>query len=257
MVPGFQKNSNLNSGYGFMLSGLISCAAYVVLIKYWAGAFHGKTKVPCICTLSDFIFQTALRHKSETLLFKCIIQISGQDRWHFCALTGKCAVGRPMGGCRGPPQRLLTARVDAKAEESWARRDAHLLGPRVISAALLAPTAAGSAAWGRFGVRAPQDGGVCSSVVQEHLPRFPLLLCKQDSVPADRHAPSPSSRRSSQRKPGRSSLAAAQESFASCFALPAEPFGLFLGTDAFCQPYLPFPATAHLSRMMSRELQTC
>lgn len=50
------QNSKLNSGFNFMLSGLIRCAPYVVLIRYWAGTFLGKTKVPCICTLNDFHF---------------------------------------------------------------------------------------------------------------------------------------------------------------------------------------------------------
>jgi len=106
---GIPQNSDLNSGYSFMLSGLISCAVYVVLIRYWAGAFHGKTKVPCICTLNDFIFQMALGNRSETLLLKCIIQISGQDHWNFCALMGECTATRLMRGCRASSQRALTA----------------------------------------------------------------------------------------------------------------------------------------------------
>lgn len=63
-----------------MLSGLISCAVYVVLIKYWAGAFHLENKSPLyLHSLNYFIFQMALRNKSEILLLKCLIQISGQD----------------------------------------------------------------------------------------------------------------------------------------------------------------------------------
>lgn len=70
--------------------------------------------------------------------------------------------------------------------------------------------------------------------------------------------PSPSPLRTSHRKPVWSvSAAAAQKHFAICCALPAELLRLFLGTGAFFQPCLLLPSSAHLSRMMSREVQTC
>lgn len=92
MVAGFHKT--LTSIQDIVSCCLGSLAVPRMLSSSNTGQVHftWKTKVPCICTLNYFIFQMALRNKSETPLLKCLIQISGQDHWHFCALTGKCAV---------------------------------------------------------------------------------------------------------------------------------------------------------------------
>lgn len=110
----------------------------------------------------------ALRNKKETLLLKCVIQISGQDRWHFCALAGKGADTRLMEAAEVLLQdSWLPERM--QRERSRGQGD-NLLHPIILSASLLAPKAVSSAAGGRFGVAAPQDGDFCSSTGQEYLP---------------------------------------------------------------------------------------
>lgn len=219
MVPGFHKTQT-------PIQDIVSCylgslAVLCMLSSSNTGQvnFTGNQKVPCTCTVNDFIFQMALRNKSETLLLKCIIQISGQDHWHFFGLTGKCA--------------LTSAEVLLKdfwlPEWMWGVRRAAGGRTRVYRIPVhflhrcLLPKTARSAAWGRSEVRAPQDGGFCSSAVQEHPPRFLLLLCKWDLVPAgSRPTPFPFSHEMVSRKAQSTQLEQQHGSiFAICFPLPA------------------------------------
>lgn len=129
--------------------------------------------------LNYFIFQMTLRNKNETLLIKCIIQISVQHPWHFCAVKG---IWQSPGWQKAAKVllRVLTAQVDVKGKErskagcvftaSWCTFCRHCLFQK--QQVQLS---------GGFGVRAPHDGVFSSSMVQEYqmLPRFLPLLYKQ------------------------------------------------------------------------------
>lgn len=63
----------------------------------------------------------------------------------------------------------------------------YLLHPCILLASFLAPKAVSSAAHGKSGFGAPQNGDFYSSTLQEYLPRFLPVLCKPDLLLADRN----------------------------------------------------------------------
>lgn len=128
----------------------------------------------------------ALRNRNETLLLKCVNQISGLEHWQFCALAGKGADTKLMEAAEVLLQDTwLPERMQRERSRG---QSVNLLLLSTLSASLLAPKVVSSAAWGRFGVGAPWNGVFCSSTMQEYLPRFLPMLCKPDLLLADRNS---------------------------------------------------------------------
>lgn len=122
----------------------------------------------------------------------------------------------------------------------------------------LPPKAVSSVAWGRFGVGASQNGDFCSSTMQEYLPRFLPKLCKPDLLLADRSPPPPlpwgylTEIPSGQpvQQQHRSILPSVELCQLSCSEY-------FWEQVPFASPICCFHPQLALSRMMSRDVQTC
>lgn len=76
---------------------LVSLAVLCILSSSDTGQVHfmGK-KNSLYLHFKWFSFLDGFKEQNETLLLKCIIQISGLDYWHFCALAGKGAATKLM-----------------------------------------------------------------------------------------------------------------------------------------------------------------